>query len=185
MIAAQQARASGDRAAERAALTAAIATDGSLVQSHLRLAEIWAQDGQPDSALAALRRVPREGSAATVLRAYAMGRGVEALRAAVDSVPATYALPLGFLALADSVDSRDDTRSLLAAVTLQAARAELVAAIAGPDCEGLRRAAARLDESALLLSRGVGTGAAADELRVAQEALGAAVADAQKRGCGG
>lgn len=185
VIAAQQARASGDRAAERAALTAAIATDGSLVQSHLRLAEIWAQDGQPDSALAALRRVPREGSAATVLRAYAMGRGVEALRAAVDSVPATYALPLGFLALADSVDSRDDTRSLLTAVTLQAARAELVAAVAGPDCEGLRRAAARLEESAQLLARGVGSGAAAEELRQAQEALAAAVGDAQRRGCGG
>lgn len=183
VLAAQQARAAGDRAAERAALAHALDADASLLTSHMRLAELWFQDGRPDSAYHALRRAPRSGSGATMLRSYAMGRGVELLRAAIDSVPQTYAGALAFLTLADSVDSKDDTRSLVVAALLQTSRAELVAAANAPDCDGLRRSRARLDESAATLERGIGSGAAAEELRGAQQALEAAVEESLRRSC--
>ena len=182
VLAAQQARAAGDRAAERRALEEAVAADGSLAQSHLRLAELWFQDGQPDSALVSLGRAPRTGTAATVLRAYATGRGVELLRAASDTVPASYRASLALLALADSVDSREDSRGLLVAVALQAARSELVVAARALDCDGLHRSDALLLRAADHLARGVGAGTAAEELAQAQQAMRAAVDVALQRG---
>ncbi len=182
VLAAQQARAAGDRAAERRALEQAVAADASLAQSHLRLAEIWFQDGRPDSAVVALARAPRSGSAAATLRAYATGRGVERLRAAQDTVPASYGAARALLSLADSVESREDSRGLLVAVMLQSARSELVVAAGALECDGLKRADALLLDAANLLARGVGSGSAADELVQAQQAMRGAVDVALQRG---
>lgn len=181
LLAAQRARLQGDRGAERAALLEAIAADGSLEQSHLRVAELWLQAGQADSALAGLARAPRDGAA--TLRAYTLGRGVELLRGAIDTIPSSYRVAIGFLALADSLDSQDDSRRVVVAAALQAARSELIVAAPALACDGLRRADARLQEASVAIARGVGTGAAAEELGAAQQALRTAVDEALDRGC--
>lgn len=184
VLAAQEARAAGDRAAERVALREALASDATLAQSQLRLAELWFQDGRPDSALRVLQRAPREGIAgAASLRRYAMARGVELLRSASDTVPSSYALPLALLALADSVESGPDTRGLLVAGGLQMARSELVLSSVTRACDGVRRADLALGATAALLARGVGDGSAADELRQAQAVMRGAVDDALRRDC--
>jgi len=183
VIAAQAARANGDRAAERAALALAVVEDPALASVLLRIAELWFLDGQADSALATLQRAPRTGSGASTLRNYAMGRGVQLLRAAADTMPETYRLPRAIIALADSVESREDTRSLLAAVLLQGARSELVVAARGNACDGVRRADAELREVERVLVIGIGGGEAAAELLEAQAGLRTAVDESLKRAC--
>ena len=185
LLAAQSARASGDRAVERASLAAAVAADPTLAQGHLRIAELWFLDGVVDSAVAAVVRAPRAGAGAETVRAYALARGVQLLRAATDSAPASYRAPVALIALADSIDSRDDSRGLLAAAGLQGARSELVVAARGGGCDGLRRAETGLTDVAAVLARGVGAGSAADELRQAQAALQAAVRESHRRSCDG
>jgi hypothetical protein len=183
VVAAQRARSTGDRSAERTELGAAVAEDPAMGQGYLRIAELWFLDGHADSALTALGRAPRAGTGATLLRSYAIGRGVQLLQAAVDSLPATYTVPLGLLALADSVESHEDSRGLLAAALLQYSRSELVVASVSRACDDARRSDAGLARVRTILDRGVGTGTAADELHAAQDTLRTAIDAAVRALC--
>lgn len=184
VLAAQRARASGDAGAERSALSQAVGADASLAPAYLRLAELWFQDGAADSALAVLAKAPRTGDGALMLRAYLVGRGLDQLRRSVDSIPESYETAMGFLALADSVESGDDSRSLVVAASLQQARAHLVVGATSRSCEPIQRAGTRLDSADTVIARGVGEGNAAAELREAHAGLSAAVQEAARVLCG-
>ncbi|MFI5244123.1 MAG: tetratricopeptide repeat protein [Gemmatimonadales bacterium] len=184
VLAARVARAAGNKGAELAALRDAVRNDPSMAQGFLRIAEIWFQDNHADSALAALRKAPREGPSTELLRTYVEGRGMQLVRAASDTMPESFHAAVGFFVLADSVDSRDDSRSLIVASMLQLAQSELAVAAKARSCPGVRRADEALIGSAAVLARGVGTGSAADELRDAQVKLRAAVGNASKVLCG-
>lgn len=183
VLAAQRARARGDANAERVALADAVGADATLGPAYLRLAELWYQDSQPDSALRVLAQAPREGEGASMLRAYLVGRGLDALRRAVDSVPDSYTQALALLALADSVNSADDSRGLVVAASLQQARAHLVVGAAGRQCTPIRAAEQELARAAGVLARGVGRGSAATELHEAHAGLYQAVQDAGRVLC--
>jgi tetratricopeptide (TPR) repeat protein len=183
VLAAQRARSRGDATAERSALADAVGADATLSPAYLRLAELWFQDARPDSALRVLTQAPREGESAPMLRAYLVGRGLSALRTAVDSVPETYTMALALLALADSVSSADDSRGLVVAATLQQARAHLVVGAAGRRCEPIRAAEEELVLAAGVLARGVGEGSSATELHEAHAGLQAAVSEAERVIC--
>jgi len=183
VVAAQRARARGDAGAERNALSQALVADASLGPAYLRLAELWFQEGRPDSALVVLAQAPRSGEGTMMLRTYLVGRGLEALRGAVDSVPGTYTHAVAFLALADSVDSGEDSRSLLVAATLQQARAHLVVGASGRQCDPIRIADSDLVLAGRFLERGVGQGSAATELHEAHAGLRSAVDEAARVLC--
>lgn len=183
VLAAQQARAAGDAGAERTALAAAVEADGSQGPVYLRLAELWFREGRADSALTVLSRAPRSGEGASMLRAYVVGRGLELLRASVDSVPDSYVTPVGLLVLADSIDSGEDSRRLVVAASLQQARAHLVVGASAQSCDPIQRAGAGLAVVTQVIQRGVGAGAAAAELVEAHDGLRAAVGEAERVLC--
>lgn len=183
VLAAQQARAAGDVGAERAELAAAVDADGSQGPVYLRLAELWFREGQADSALTVLARAPRRGEGASMLRAYIVGRGLELLRASVDSLPETYASPMALLMLADSIDSGEDSRRLVVAASLQQARAHLVVGASGQRCEPIYLAGRGLATANHAIERGMGAGSAVAELLEAHEGLRAAVVEAERVLC--
>jgi predicted Zn-dependent protease len=182
VLAARASLAGGKRRDAIVSLNTAVVRDTTLVQGFLQIAELWFEEGEPDSALAAIARVPRGGSA-DLLRAYAMSRGRQMVRAASDTTPATWRRAAGLFALADSLDSQDDTRSLIAASTLELARTELVAAINGRTCPETMRASNALQTAGDALDRGVGNGSSATELRTAYDALRASIENALKVLC--
>lgn len=183
VIAAKNARDSGRRRDAIAATAAAIRADPGLSQGYLQIAELWFDEQLPDSALEVLRRAPRTGSGAEMLRSYAIARGARVLRAAGDTSLASLRLAVNFLVLADSVESREDSRSYVVAGMLQLARGELVLAAKTRDCAVLRQADGPLSTSGDALDRGVGTAAAAAELKQAWMAMKAAVDNAARVLC--
>ena len=86
-------------------------------------------------------------------------------------------------ALADTLGSQDDSRALLAAASLQLARAEYVTATETRACPDVTRADSTLALSAGALERGVGNGGGATELTEVYGALRAAVDNAVKVLC--
>jgi tetratricopeptide (TPR) repeat protein len=182
VLAARAARSAGRRRDAIAELGAAVASDPELVQGYLQMAELWFEEGNPDSALAAIVRAPREGSAG-LLRAYAIARGRQMVGTATDSMPDGWRHAIRLFALADTLGSQDDSRALLAAVSLQLARAEYVAATETRACDDVNRVNGTLALSADALGRGVGNGTGASELTELYGALKAAVDNAVKVLC--
>jgi tetratricopeptide (TPR) repeat protein len=184
VIAAKNARDAGKRKEAIAATASAVKADPSLSQGYLQMAELWFEESQPDSALSALRRAPRTGEGMEMLRSYAIGRGARVLRAAADTAMGVQRLAMGFLILADSVESRDDSRSYVTAGLLQLARSELVMASTSRECEAARRADGYLVTSEGFLARGVNTAAnSAEGFKQAHDAMRAAIDNALKVLC--
>jgi tetratricopeptide (TPR) repeat protein len=176
VIAAKNARDAGRRREAIAATAAAVRADPGLTQGYLQMAELWFEEQSPDSALAVLRRAPRTGDGVEMLRSYAIGRGARVLRSAGDTSLAVQRIAVNFLLLADSVESREDSRNYAAAGMLQLARSELVVAGKTRDCAEVKRADAALGSSASLMARGVGSAAGAgDGLKQAWDAMRTAV----------
>jgi tetratricopeptide (TPR) repeat protein len=185
VLAARTARGVGKRKEAIAATAQAVRHDPALTQGYLQLAELWLEEQHPDSALAWLARAPRVGEGTEMVRAYAMGRGGQLLRAAGDTGRAAQRMAINFIVLADSIESREDTRTYLAASTLQLARNELVVASKSHVCDDARRADGVLNESSSALERGVGEGSTADQLKQAYDAMKSAVDNAVKVLCKG
>jgi tetratricopeptide (TPR) repeat protein len=184
VIAAKNARDAGKRKEAIAATAAAVRADPSLSQGYLQMAELWFEEQQPDSALAVLRRAPRTGEGLEMLRSYAIGRGARVLRAAADTSMGVQRLAVSFLVLADSIESRDDSRSYVTAGMLQLARSELVMAATSRECEAVRRADTYLVTSEGFLARGVNTAANSTEgFKQAHDAMRAAIDNALKVLC--
>jgi hypothetical protein len=98
------------------------------------------------------------------------------LRSAGDTSLALQRVAVNFLLLADSIESREDSRNYAAAGMLQLARSELVVAGKTRDCAEVKRADAALGSSASLIARGVGSAAGTgDGLKQAWDAMRAAV----------
>jgi len=182
VMAARSAVSAGRRRDAIASLSAAVGTDPFLLQGFLQMAELWFEEGQPDSALAAIARAPRQG-ATDLLRAYAIARGRQLIRAASDTTPLAWKRAVSLFAMADTLDSQSDSRALLAASTLQLARSELVVATQVKACPEASRASDALHLSSATLDRGVGEGSGATELYEAYGALRAAVDNAVKILC--
>ncbi|HVT39106.1 MAG TPA: hypothetical protein VHE78_08670 [Gemmatimonadaceae bacterium] len=185
VLSAKRARGAGKRMEAIAATQQAVRRDPQLLQGFLQLAELWFEEQRPDSALAALTRAPRTGTGAEMLRSYAIGRGGQLLRAAADSEPAAQRLAVSFLVLADSIDSREDSRGYVAGATLQLARSELVLASRSRGCAEAKRADLALTTSSTALERGVGEGSASDQLRQVFGTMRSAVDNAMKVLCKG
>lgn len=182
VLAARAAVTAGKRRDAIASLSAAVGSDPFLLQGFLQIAELWFEEGQPDSALAAIARAPRTG-ATDLLRAYTIARGRQMIREASDTMPQGWQRAISLFALADTLDSQSDTRALLAAASLQLARSEYVIATQVKACPEVSRASAALDLSSATLDRGVGEGSSATELFEAYGALRAAVDHAVKILC--
>jgi tetratricopeptide (TPR) repeat protein len=183
VLAATQARATGNAASELASLREAVRLDSAMTRGYLRIAELWFAQRQPDSAVATLARAPRSGDSADLLRSYSVGRAMQVLRAAAPTVE-TFHTTIALFAIADSVESKDDTRSLLAAVTMQLAQRELENASTTHDCAGTREAAKVLVWADAALRGGVGEGSSADELKDAYAKLSTAAGAMSKSLCG-
>jgi hypothetical protein len=171
VLAARASIAAGKRREAIASLSAAVGTDSLLTQGFLQMAELWFDEDQPDSALAVIARSSRGGIHAELLRTYAIARGRQMIRGVSDSASTTWRRALTLFSIADSVESRDDTRSLIAASTLQLARGALVVVSKAHDCPDANRANDALVMTAAVLARGVGEGPSADELRDAYGAM--------------
>lgn len=184
VLAARSALTAGKKREAIAALAAAVAADSTLTQGYLQMAELWFEEGYPDSALAAIARAPRTADAG-LLRAYAIARGRQLIRVAGDSTPEAWQRGVALFALADTLDSQTDSRALLTATTLQLARAELVLATQHRTCPEAQRADRALQQSAATLGRGIGEGSAAAELQEAYGAMRAAVDNAVQVLCAG
>lgn len=183
VLAATAARTTGNAANEMASLRAAVRLDSQMTRGYLRMAELWFSQKRADSAVATLARAPRSGDDAELLRAYAMGRGMQSLRDTAVTADAWHTT-ISLIALADSVNSRDDTRSLIAAVSMQLAQNQLTTAARTKQCSGTRDARSSLAMADAALSRGVGTGRNADELREGYTQLSAAAGNLSKLLCG-
>ena len=184
VITAKNARDAGNRKVALAATAAAVRADPALSQGYLQMAELWFEEQVPDSALAVLRRAPRTGEGVAMLRSYTIGRGARVLRAAADTAMQVQRLAVSFLVLADSIESREDSRSYAAAGMLQLARTELVRASASRECDAVKRADAYLGTSDGFLSRGVSTAAnSAEGFKQAHDAMRTAIDNAAKALC--
>lgn len=184
VITAKNARDAGNRKVAIAATAAAVKADPGLSQGYLQMAELWFEEQRPDSALAVLRRAPRKGEGLEMLRSYAIGRGARVLRSAADTAMDVQRLAVEFLVLADSIESRDDSRSYVTAGMLQLARGELVRASTSRECDAVKRADAYLGTSEGFLSRGVNTAAnSAEGFKQAHDAMRAAIDNALKVLC--
>lgn len=182
VLAATSARGAGKRKDAIGATNQALKLDPAFAQGYLQLADLWFDEQQPDSALGALQRIPRDSPQAEILRTYAIARGGQLLRAAADTAPARQRLAISFLALADSVESREDTRGYLARATLQLARVELVRASTSRGCSEAKLADEALTTSEHVLERGAAD-EGAGQLREAFGAMKAAVDNALKVLC--
>lgn len=182
VLAARAAVTAGKRRDAIASLSAAVSTDPFLLQGFLQMAELWFEEEQPDSALAAIARAPRNG-ATDLLRAYTIARGRQMIRQASDTTPQAWKRAVTLFALADTLDSQSDSRALLAAASLQLARTELVIATQVKTCPEASRASSALELSSVTLDRGVGEGSSATELYEAYGALRTAVDNAVRILC--
>lgn len=171
VLAAREAVAAGKKREALASLEQAVQADTSLTQGFLQMAELWFGEKEPDSAIAVISRAPRKGPRAELLRTYAMARGRQMIREAPDTAFAIWKRALALFSVADSIDSRDDTRGLIAASSLQMARGSLVAASMSHDCPNATRANDALGIAAALLGLGVGDGESADQLRQAYDEM--------------
>lgn len=182
VLAARQAVASGRRHEALAALDAAVRIDPQLLEGFLQMAELWFQESQIDSAIASVLRAPRTGHS-DLLRSYAIGRGRMLLRAASDSVPTAWTQALALFSLADSLDSQDESRALVAATTLNLARAHLLRAVKAKDCTETSAAQGALSVTSSAIERGVGSTAGAAELTSAYESISGSVGTALQLFC--
>jgi len=169
LLTAQTARRNGDRSTALRALRNAIQRDARRVTAYLQLADLYGELSMPDSALAILRRAPRDGEAGETVRAYVLARGLLAVRSVADSAPPAHGRGVALLQLADSMASREESRAMVTAALLQLARAHLVVAERSRGCPDVEAAGKALREAALLLERG--TGPTAGELTAAYEAM--------------
>lgn len=185
VLAAREAVAAGKRRDALASLGAAVRSDTTLTQGFLQMAELWLGEEQPDSAVAAIARAPRTGPRAELVRAYAMARGRQMIREVPDTAFAVWQRAITLFAVADSVDSRDDTRGLIAASNLQRARGALIIGAKARDCPHASMATGALGVTATMLALGVGDGASADQLREAYDEMRPIADAAVKRYCAG
>jgi tetratricopeptide (TPR) repeat protein len=185
VLAAREAVAAGKRRDALASLGAAVQSDTTLTQGYLQIADLWFNEQEPDSAVAAVTRAPRGGARAELLRTYAMARGRQMIRGVPDTAFAVWHRAIALFSVADSVDSRDDTRGLIAASNLQIARGSLVAASKARDCPNASRATDALGVTAAMLERGVGEGGMADQIREAYDQMRPIADSALKIYCNG
>ncbi len=183
VLAAREAVAAGKRREALASLEQAVQSDTSLTQGFLQMAELWLGEKEPDSAVAVISRAPRTGPRAELLRTYAMARGRQMIREAPDTAFAIWERAVTLFSVADSVDSRDDTRGLIAASNLQLARGSLVVASKSHDCPNATRANDALGKTAAMLELGVGDGESAGQLRQAYDEMRPIAETALKRFC--
>lgn len=183
VLAAREAVAAGKKREALASLEQAVQADTSLTQGFLQMAELWLGEKEPDSAIAVISRAPRKGPRAELLRTYAIARGRQMIREAPDTAFVIWKRALTLFSLADSVDSRDDTRGLIAASSLQVARGSLVVASKSRDCPNATRANDALGITAAMLGLGVGEGESADQLRQAYDEMKPIAETALKRFC--
>jgi tetratricopeptide (TPR) repeat protein len=188
VLAARAALANGKKRDALASLGEAVTRDPTLVQGYLQMAEIWFDESQPDSAVQVVARAPRTGAGAPLVRAYAIGRGRQVIRAASDSTPALWRTAVALFSIADSVDAQEDSRQLLAAATLQLARSELTLAARDRACPDAARANEALGIAATLLARAPadGTNTAdgdSQQMQQAYDALRTAVDNAVRVLC--
>lgn len=183
VLAANAARRTGNRGAAMRATREAIRKDSSLTPQYLQLADGYFDEQRADSALFTLLRAPRRGEQAEMLRTYVIARGVTLLRTAGDTAPATQQVAVRMLVLADSIDSREDSRAYVAAASLQASRTQLVTASRSRECAGVRSSEETLKLSADAITRGLGEGTNATEIGSAYEAMKAAIDNAAKTLC--
>jgi hypothetical protein len=185
VLSARAALTTGKRRDAIAALGAAVNIDSLLTQGFLQIAELWFDEQQPDSALAIIARAPRGGDHRELLRTYVISRGRQLVRAGTDSNVVPWLQSLRLFTLADTLESREDTRSLVAATTLQLARNALVAASKTRECPEANRANETLELTASALSRGVGEGNGGEELKEAFSAMRTATDTALRVYCNG
>jgi hypothetical protein len=185
VLAAREAVAAGKRRDALASLGAAVQADTSLTQGFLQIADLWFNENAPDSAVAAIARAPRGGTRAELVRTYAIARGRQMIRAVDDTAFAVWQRAITLFSIADSVDSREDTRSLLTAAHLQLARGALVVGAKTRDCPNANRATDALAIAMSLLQRGVGEGASAEQLREAYDQMLPIAESATKSYCSG
>ncbi|HEY7569186.1 MAG TPA: hypothetical protein VH762_16510 [Gemmatimonadaceae bacterium] len=183
VLAAREAVAAGKKREALASLEQAVQADTSLTQGFLQMAELWLGEKEPDSAIAVISRAPRKGPRAELLRTYAMARGRQMIREAPDTAFVIWKRALALFSLADSVDSRDDTRGLIAASSLQVARGSLVVASKSHDCPNATRANDALGITAAMLGLGVGDDESAAQLRQAYDEMRPFAETAIKRFC--
>jgi len=183
VLAANAARRTGNRGAAMRATREAIRKDSSLTPQYLQLADGYFDEQRPDSALFTLLHAPRAGVQAEMLRTYVIARGVTLLRSAGDTAPTAQQIAVRMLVLADSIDSREDSRAYVAAAALQASRTQLVTASRSRECAAVRSSDETLKLSADAITRGLGEGTNATEIGSAYEAMKAAIDNATKTLC--
>ncbi len=181
----REARASGRRRDAIAAAEAALRRDPTLLQMYLQVADLWLDEQHADSAFDALGRAPLEGGAAAAVRSYALSRGTRLLRTAADTAPAIVRSAVPFLALADSLESGDDSRALRAVASLQLARADLMAASRTRGCSDARHADDALGAGRDALGRGISAAASGVQLQESYDQMRAAVDAAVRVYCKG
>ena len=175
VMAAAAERRAGNKVGAIKATRAAIRQDPSRTPLYLQLADLFLDVNQPDSVVVALATAPRQGEQAALLRTYTVARGLMMLRTAGDTLPALQGTALTLLVLADSMESREDSRSYVAAAALQRSRAELLTASKSRSCPDVQRAAATLQLAASARDAGLGSGGTATEISAAYEAMRTAV----------
>lgn len=162
VLAAREAMTAGRRLAAIASLRSAVRNDPTLLDGYLQMARLFNEEQQHDSVVAAIVRAPRDGN--PILRTYALGMGQQMLRGGSDTDTATWHRAATLFYLADSLDSQEDSRRLIAATTLNLARAELMLSLPERSCTRAERANAVLGQSSEVIERGVGSGPNADQL---------------------
>ena len=183
LLAAREARRTGNRRVAIRETGLAIARDSSLTTQYLALADLYLEDNHADSALLVLRHAPRTDDQVETVRSYVLARGLQQLRAAADTAPARQRLALQLLLLADSVDSREDSRATVAAASLQVARSHLVDAFRTNACTDVQQADTMLALSAQLIARGLRSGGNIAEINAAYEAMRNATTEALALRC--
>ncbi|MGQ0643677.1 MAG: hypothetical protein ACT4P6_23260 [Gemmatimonadaceae bacterium] len=107
------------------------------------------------------------------------------IRAVPDTAFAIRGRAIALFSVADSVDSREDTRGLLAASNLQIVRGSLVISQKTRNCPNATRANEALTATASMFERGVGDETTAAQLRDAYDQMRPIAEAATKRYCPG
>lgn len=180
LLAAQSARRAGNQGAAIRSLREAVRRDSTRSAQFLQLADLYVEAHALDSTVAILRRAPRSGESLEALRSYTLARGLMLFRAAADSAPQRQQAGMALLLLADTLASRGDSRSTIAAAALQVARAHLVMASRSRNCGATQQANETLRLTADAITRGLGDGdgSSRTEITSAYDAMRHAVDDA-------
>lgn len=155
VLAAQSSRTTGKLADAVSETKRALTINPTLPHGYLRLAQLEIDAGQPDSALTAIDQASAHGEPAATVADFALARGNALYKAATASQQRDdYLRAMRFLALAERMSPKPESKFLLGASALSVSQSAATEAATTKNCELSRLAESNLTDAEINLVSG-------------------------------